>query len=408
MSDVRARAQKQKAAPVLVAFVFLTVWLGGSSCIVAAFLQPVLPGIWIAVALSALFFLAPAAVLMRGFSGTYYPTAAVRLFVLRPFWYAIFAIPLMAIAAVVGAAVGLPFHSAGPGARWGMVAMSVFIVVTGVLGYIGTRRLTVKELRVDLPRLPSAFDGLRIVQFSDIHVGPHTSKEFMRRIAHAVQDTRPDVIVITGDQVDDFAQDVHLFNGFFGGLEAPEGVFAVLGNHDVYAGWKAVHRGMQEAGFRVLLNESVALERGGQRLWIAGTGDPAGSLWPPAGTESPAPDLPHTFAGIPEGAPVVALAHNPVLWPALVRQGADLTLSGHTHYGQFAMPSRSWSLASMFLDHAMGAYREAGSLLYINPGTNFWGIAVRIGSFPEITVFDLHSTDGEPTIVETSQKTETG
>jgi hypothetical protein len=86
---------------------------------------------------------------------------------------------------------------------------------------------------------------------------------------------------------------------------------------------------------------------------------------------------------------VIALAHNPALWPALAKRGVALTLSGHTHWGQFALPSLGWSLASPFLTHAMGAYREEGSLLYINPGTGYWGIPFRIGALPEVTLVRL-------------------
>ena len=86
---------------------------------------------------------------------------------------------------------------------------------------------------------------------------------------------------------------------------------------------------------------------------------------------------------------VVALAHNPALWPELARHGVPLTLSGHTHWGQFALPTLGWSLASPFLEHAMGIYREGKSLLYIHPGTNFWGIPFRLGTPPEVAVITL-------------------
>jgi predicted MPP superfamily phosphohydrolase len=101
-----------------------------------------------------------------------------------------------------------------------------------------------------------------------------------------------------------------------------------------------------------------------------------------------------TLAGIPPGAVVVALAHNPILWPALAERGVALTLSGHTHHGQLSVPHLSWSLASVFLEHAMGGYQASGSLLYINPGTNYWGLPFRIGALPEVTVIELRR--GEP------------
>jgi len=93
------------------------------------------------------------------------------------------------------------------------------------------------------------------------------------------------------------------------------------------------------------------------------------------------------------------LAHNPALWPAIARRGASLTLSGHTHHGQFSIPRLGWSLASPFLEHAMGVHRLGGSLLYIHPGTNYWGIPFRIGALPEVTVLTLRQAQ-ESDIVE--------
>src|SRR5690606_38337287 len=161
-------------------------------------------------------------------------------------------------------------------------------------------------------------------------------------------------------------------------------------NHDVYAGWAEVRRGMEEVGWRVLVNEAVPLERNGSRLWLAGTGDPAGRGGPGGADPTVVPDVARALASVPAGAFTVALAHNPALWPELAARGVDLTLSGHTHYGQMAIPGLEWSLASVFLEHAMGTYRHGDSVLYINPGTNFWGIPFRIGTPPEVTVVTLH------------------
>lgn len=141
-------------------------------------------------------------------------------------------------------------------------------------------------------------------------------------------------------------------------------------------------------GYQVLVNESTFIERDGTRIWIAGTGDPAAndSSYRKSGA---APDIEKTIKNVPSDAFVIVLAHNPALWPKLAERRVDLTLSGHTHYGQFALSTFNWSLASLFLKHAMGIYREGSALLYINPGTNFWGIPLRFGTPPEITVLNL-------------------
>ena len=92
---------------------------------------------------------------------------------------------------------------------------------------------------------------------------------------------------------------------------------------------------------------------------------------------------------MPEGATVIAFAHNPALWPSLAARGVALTLSGHTHWGQFAIPGLGWSLASPFLDYAMGAHTEDDSTMYISPGTGYWGIPFRLGASPEVTLVTL-------------------
>lgn len=373
-------------APILA---FLTVWLGGSWTIVGTWLEPLLPGGWHTVFAVGLVGTLPVVTLVNGLRGRTYPTAMTRLLILRPFWYAMLFLPLLAGATLVGALGGLPFGASGSGGRILLAVGAAALTVAAIVGFVGSRALRVRQIEVAMPRLPAQFDGMRIAQISDLHVGPHTSTRFLARVAAAVQTENPDLIAITGDQVDDFAADVTHFNAAFGHLEAPLGVVAVAGNHDVYAGWEGVRRGLAAAGVRVLVNAAFAVEREGRRLWIAGTGDPAGA------GRSVAPDIARTLAGIPADEPVVALAHNPALWPALARAGVDLTLSGHTHYGQFALPTRRWSLASAFLELAMGGHRQRHSLLYINPGTGFWGIPFRIGTPSEVTVLVLRHTEGE-------------
>jgi predicted MPP superfamily phosphohydrolase len=298
-------------------------------------------------------------------------------------------LPLLAAAGIVGAAAGFPFHASRVAGGWAVAVCAALLTVAAVIGYAGARQLVVRRLYVRLPSLPAAFDGARIVQISDVHVGPHTSRRYLARIADAVRRAEPDLIVHTGDQVDDFARDVEPFVAAFASLTAPLGVFAVAGNHDVIAGWDSVQRGLLDAGITVLVNQAVAIERDGERIWLAGTGDPAGNSWQRGGGGHAAPDIARALDGIPAGAATIALAHNPALWPALARRGVHLTLSGHTHYGQLAIPDWGWNIASPFLDLSMGIHREEGSLLYISPGTNYWGVPFRLGTPPEVTVLTL-------------------
>ena len=142
-------------------------------------------------------------------------------------------------------------------------------------------------------------------------------------------------------------------------------------------------------GAVVLVNEARVIEHKGGRFWLAGTGDPAGHGNPFGESGAVAPDVARTLARVPGGAFTIALAHNPALWPALAARGVQLTLSGHTHHGQFSIPRLGWSLASVFLEHAHGWHRQGRALLYINPGTNYWGLPLRIGALPEVTILTL-------------------
>ncbi len=403
-----SRAPARPAFPLRKILTRILLWMGALWLVVGALAAPVAPGGWATVAVLAFLAAAPLVALARGFGGGVYPSTATRLFVLRPFWYVQLLLPLLAGAGLIGAIAGLPFSASGAAGRVAMLVVAAIFAAGALAGYIGTRRLVVRQLDVVMEHLPQPLEGLRVVQLSDLHVGPHTPRRHLARIVGATRRARPDVIAITGDQVDDFARDVEHFTAAFGGLSAPLGVFAIAGNHDVYAGWDGVRAGMERAGMRVLVNEAIRVERGGASIWVAGTGDPAGRYR--GGEGAPAPDVEGAHAGIPAGAFAIVLAHNPVLWPDVARRAAarglrTLTLSGHTHHGQLSIPRLGWSLASPFLEHAMGSHIDADELLYINPGTNYRGIPFRIGALPEVTVLTLRRAE-EPgsAIVETERE----
>jgi predicted MPP superfamily phosphohydrolase len=354
--------------------------------IVGGLLAPVVPGGWWTVGVTAVATLAPLGALVLGFRRRMYPGALFRLLVLRPFWYAQLLLPLLAAAGLVGIVAGLPFGAAGTAGRALLAVVASIATLIGLAGYAGTRRLVVQQVVASWPDLPPGLDGLRIVQISDVHVGPHTPRRHLRSVARAVREAAPDVVAVTGDLVDDHAPDVAHYAAGLGALSAPLGVYAIPGNHDVYAGWEGVRAGLEQLPLTVLVNDARVVERGGSRLAIVGTGDPAGR-W--GGEGSAAPDVRAALAHVPDDAFPVVLAHNPALWPSLAERGVPLTLSGHTHWGQFAVPSLGWSLATPFLEHAMGTYERGRSLLYINPGTNYWGIPFRLGTPPEVAVVTL-------------------
>ena len=349
----------------------------------------------IVVAALALYTTIPLLLFVRWRRWPFYPVALFRVLVVRTLLYAQLVLPFAAGGALVGMLVGLAF---GRTLLVGFSVAAAIVAGTGVVllaGYFGSRRLVVREVEAGVRGLPSAFDGVRIAQISDLHVGPQTSRRFLARVADAVKRAAPDIIAVTGDVVDDRSEDVPWYAAAFAGLKAPLGVYVIPGNHDIYAGWDAVARSLrQRTDATILVNDSRIVERRGARLAIVGTGDPAaGDHRIRSPNVNAAPDVERALARVPAATTVVAFAHNPALWPGLAERGVALTLSGHTHWGQFALPRLGWSLASPFLEHAMGAHRAGDALLYINPGTGYWGIPFRLGAFPEITVVTLRSTD---------------
>jgi predicted MPP superfamily phosphohydrolase len=364
--------------------------------VVGALVAPVVTGGLATVAGVAALTLLPLVAIARSIGSGRYPSAAMRLVVFRFFWYAQLLLPLVAIAGLLGALAGLIAGAPGAFGRAAMAAIAIVYLVLIVWGYAGSRRLRIRHLELPFGDLPDGLHGLSITQLSDLHVGPHTPKRHLARIGEAVRRAAADIIVVTGDQVDDYARDVEHFGAAFADLAAPLGVYVIAGNHDVYAGWTEVRRGLEQLGYTVLVNDAVRIERDGASFWLAGTGDPAGRDWPRGGGEQAAPDIERTLRDVPRDAFTIALAHNPALWPRLADEGVELTLSGHTHYGQFAIPRLGWSLASPFLEHAMEMHRRGRSTLYINPGTNFWGIPFRIGTPPEVTVIRLVRSTGNP------------
>ncbi|MEP6765076.1 MAG: metallophosphoesterase [Gemmatimonadaceae bacterium] len=347
------------------------------------------PGAPLVVLFIAIASAAPIFIFVTRRSWTFYPAALFRLSVIRPVLYVQLLLPLVTVAGIIGALVGLPFGAPLYLAR--LFAGNLFLVCAAllILGVFGSRMLVVRNVDAFIENLPEEFDGTRIAQLTDLHIGPQTSKWFLQRIARTVSALKPDLIAVTGDLIDDRPEDVKDYAAALGGMDAPLGVFMIPGNHEVYAGWNRVKEALQSTiRGHVLVNESQVIRRGASTIAIVGVGDPAGVQRGPGANV--APDLDRSFANVPANTTVIALVHNPGLWRAVQKRGAALTLSGHTHWGQLSITPLNWSLASPWLKHSMGPYHEGKSLLYIAPGTGFWGVPFRLGAWPEITHFTLH------------------
>lgn len=232
------------------------------------------------------------------------------------------------------------------------------------------------ELR--LPRWPAALDGFRIVQLSDIHIGPILDRRFARSLTDRCNALRPDLIAITGDLVDGHVSLVADEVEPLGELRAAHGVYFVTGNHDHYSGADDWVARVTALGIRPLRNERVTITHAGACFDLAGVEDHHAHLVSGKQRE----DLPQALAGRDAERPVVLLAHDPLTFRAASKLGVDLQLSGHTHGGQI-WPFRY--LVRLSTPYVVGHYRHNGSQLYVSRGTGFWGPALRLFAPAEIT-----------------------
>jgi uncharacterized protein len=239
----------------------------------------------------------------------------------------------------------------------------------------------VVRLRVPIARLPAALEGFRIVQWSDLHVGPLLQRAFVEDLVARTNALEPDVIAITGDLVDGDVPTLSDAVAPLARLRARHGVFLTTGNHEYYVGVEQWLDHLPTLGVRVLRNERVSLERGGAHLDLAGVDDASASRWPGHGTD---PD--RALSGRDPARPVVLLAHQPKQVHDARRLGVDLVLSGHTHGGQIF----PFGLFVRLVQPAVaGLHRFGDTWLYVSRGTGFWGPPMRLGSRAEITSVEL-------------------
>ena len=264
------------------------------------------------------------------------------------------------------------------------LAVSPFVLsLYGTL--FGANVLRRERVEVPVAGLLPGWHGARIVQLSDLHAGRHVSAERLRRIARRAARLKPDLLVVTGDIVHNSPTFARQAAEAIAAIPAVHGTFAILGNHDFWAGVDAVDRELTHAGIQVLRNRGIALERGGDRIWLCGVDDP----W------SGRCDLRAALRGRPPGAATVLLSHQPNTWPLAQKAGVHLQLSGHTHGGQVAMLwlHRSLSLARLITPFVAGLYRAGTSFLYVNRGAGSVMPVFRIGARPEVTELTLVPAD---------------
>jgi uncharacterized protein len=282
-----------------------------------------------------------------------------------------------------------------------LVAFIPFIsIIHGITR--GRFNYQVKNLRLEFDTLPRSFEGFRILQISDWHIGSflgHANK--VRDSIDIINKQGADLILFTGDFVNNVASELESFLPLVNQIRAPYGVYSILGNHDYgeYVSWEseAVHsenmqklfRLQEEAGFHLLRNESVIIEKQSEKIGLAGVENWGLPPFPQYG------DINKALTGIKDIPFKIMMSHDPTHWDAEIvgKTDIDLTLSGHTHGMQFGinLPGLKWSPVKWKYPRWCGMYQEGKQYLYVNVGIGYIGFPGRVGFEPEITVFEMHS-----------------
>lgn len=266
--------------------------------------------------------------------------------------------------------------------------LAVFITIYG--STVGFRRLEVRRVEYCSADIPAAFDGYRILHFSDAHVGSYTGNdvEILVDAVRRINEIGADVIVFTGDLQNMHPREILPVKEILSGLHAKDGVFSVLGNHD-YADYLAVgdddKRANEQAtidferdmGWQLLLDEHRVIRRGNDSIVIAGMENDGRPPFPKKG------DIKKALAGVDDGAFIVMLQHDPTSWRRTILpcSSAQLTLSGHTHAMQFSL--FGWSPASLVYDEWGGMYYDGDRVLNVSMGLGGF-IPFRFGASAEV------------------------
>jgi len=270
-----------------------------------------------------------------------------------------------------------------------------------IYGFSNKYNYQVKRIPLKFPHLPSAFKGMKIVQISDVHSGSFTDKKAVQKGIQKILSLNPDMIVFTGDLVNNKAEEMIPYIDIFSQLKAPMGVYSVLGNHDYgdYVKWenkaqrdqnlddlKQTHAKM---GWKLLLNEHVVLEKDNKQIALLGVENwSAKARFPKYGK------LNEAYKGTENIPFKILMSHDPSHWEAEVLSrypDIDLMLSGHTHGMQFGVeiPWLKWSPVQYVYKQWAGIYQHQNQKLYVNRGFGFIGYPGRVGILPEITLLEL-------------------
>lgn len=265
----------------------------------------------------------------------------------------------------------------------------------------GKYNYKVHEYTLEFDTLPAAFDGFKVTQISDIHSGSFTNKEKIKYAVDLVNQQEGDIILFTGDLVNNTASEMEEWKDVFGSLTAKDGVFSVLGNHDYgdYVRWETegektknlddLKTIQKEMGWDLLLNENRTITRNGASIKLVGVEN-----WGIGGFKK-AGDLDKACEGVAASDFKILMSHDPSHWTEQVKthpKNIELTLSGHTHGMQFGIEIPGlikWSPVKYRYETWAGIYQELGSTLNVNRGFGYLAYPGRVGIWPEISVITL-------------------
>jgi predicted MPP superfamily phosphohydrolase len=260
-----------------------------------------------------------------------------------------------------------------------LAASAAFFVLGFVRAQYGVK---LRRVAVPIENLPPELSGLKVLQISDLHVGPTIRRPFVEKVVKMATEAAPDLVVFTGDFADGKVRELEGEVAPLANLRAPLGKYYVPGNHEYYWGGASWIEKARELGFTPLINAHDVVRKGGRAVAIAGVPDPTAE-----GFGFDGPDLGRALAGIPKDAfPRILLCHQPIFTADAERRGVTLQLSGHTHGGQFF----PWTLIASWVHRFNAGLHRLGALwIYVSRGTGYWGPPVRVGSPAELTLLVL-------------------
>lgn len=280
----------------------------------------------------------------------------------------------------------------------GSAAILSGLFLDGII--FGKYRHNVRKVKLKIAGLPKSFKGYKIIQISDVHAGSFFHPEKLQKAIDLINEQKADLILFTGDMVNNYANEFEPFVPLFKSIQAKDGKFSILGNHDYgdYGAWESMQEKAQnipnlielqkQAGFEMLRNEHRIIEKNGEKLYLLGVENWGEKPFPQFG------DLDKATVGVPAEAAKILMSHDPTHFDYIVKNhpsNVQLTISGHTHGMQFGLDLKNvrWSPVKYKYPKWADLYESNGKYLYVNRGFGVIGYPGRVGIDPEITLFEL-------------------